>query len=103
MVTLKSSKMHVRKLITYTAREKFQPNVMEKSILKLLTTISESLCNNEGNGGRSTPFDIPLHEYWILLVPFHASHFCLFFQYKQSYPFHEQDEAHSDPLSEILS
>lgn len=49
MVTPKSSKMHVRKLITYTAREKFQPNVMEKSILKHLTTILESSCNNEGS------------------------------------------------------
>lgn len=49
MVTLKSSKMHVRKLITYTDREKFQPNVMEKSILKHLTTILESSCNNEGS------------------------------------------------------
>lgn len=49
MVTLKSSKMHVRKLITYTVREKFQPNVMEKSILKHLTTILESSRNNEGS------------------------------------------------------
>lgn len=49
MVTPKSSKMHVRKLITYTAREKFQANVMEKSILKHLTTILESSRNNEGS------------------------------------------------------
>ena len=30
-------------------QEKFQPNVMEKSILKHLTTILESSCNNEGS------------------------------------------------------
>ena len=54
MVTLKSSRCMSGSLSLIPPGKKFQPNVMEKSILKHLTTILESSCNNEGEQGCKT-------------------------------------------------